>query len=156
MESDYFQINTRKILFEEFEDETVVVNTDSGFYYSISSSGTVILKLLQSGCAAKDLVASLGLTDIADPFAREVEAFITRLAEEEIIISRGISPQHRPEVELPLPSRGTAPFASPVLERFDDVRELLLIDPVHQVDHEYGWPKAFREIDMAEAENREL
>jgi hypothetical protein len=32
-------------------------------------------------------------------------------------------------------------YVPPVLERFDDVRNLLLIDPIHQVDQEYGWPK---------------
>jgi hypothetical protein len=36
---------------------------------------------------------------------------------------------------------GGIDYVPPVLERFDDVRDLLLIDPIHQVDQEYGWPK---------------
>jgi hypothetical protein len=30
-------------------------------------------------------------------------------------------------------------FVSPVLEKFSDLQELLLLDPIHEVDEE-GWP----------------
>jgi len=33
-----------------------------------------------------------------------------------------------------------APFVLPVLERYTDMQELLLIDPIHDVD-ETGWPR---------------
>ncbi len=44
-------------------------------------------------------------------------------------------------------------YVSPVLERFDDVRDLLLIDPIHQVDQEYGWPKGMGNANSSRTRN---
>jgi hypothetical protein len=30
----------------------------------------------------------------------------------------------------------------PALEAFNDMKDLLLLDPVHEVDEQQGWPKA--------------
>lgn len=143
---ELLEINTRKILFEEFESETVLVNTDSGFYYSLSSTGTHVLRLLHEGWPPDMVPEKLIGIDALSSIRAEIKAFIGRLVEEEIIIERKVDEWEPPaatagEVVLPVADK----YEPPVLERFDDVRELLLIDPVHQVDQQYGWPKAFRE-----------
>jgi hypothetical protein len=156
MESKYLQVNTQKILFEEFEDEIVLVNTDSGFYYSLSGSGTRILRLLQSGCPAEKLAVILAGRAVNDSISREIESFVARLAEEEIIVPRQIVDLHPAETySIDAAQPVSEGFERPVLERFDDVSELLLIDPVHQVDQEFGWPKAFREKNATEVKDRE-
>jgi len=33
-----------------------------------------------------------------------------------------------------------APFATPVVEVFNDLADLIAIDPVHEVDASAGWP----------------
>jgi hypothetical protein len=71
-----------------------------------------------------------------------VEKFVERLADESIITVRS-SDNSNHIGRNPGPARygEGIEYVPPVLDRFDDVRDLLLIDPIHQVDQEYGWPK---------------
>jgi hypothetical protein len=36
--------------------------------------------------------------------------------------------------------QGELPFVAPVLDKYTDMQELLLLDPIHEVDAS-GWPK---------------
>jgi hypothetical protein len=44
------------------------------------------------------------------------------------------------EEDVVVDRTGEVPFEPPILERFDDMQELLLLDPVHEVSDEEGWP----------------
>jgi len=57
--SKTYRIDRTRIVFEQFEDETVLVNTETGYYYSLSPSGSDILRLLEEGCPAGDLIHAL-------------------------------------------------------------------------------------------------
>jgi len=139
-----YQIDKTRIIFEQFEDETVLVNTENGYYYSLSPSGSEILRLLEDGCPAGDLVLAL-FGDSADIRARQVliESFVQRLISESILVDRATDHPLRTGKGhcAPIYAEGAA-YLPPALDRFDDVRDLLLIDPIHQVDQEYGWPRA--------------
>ena len=139
-----YQIDRTRIVFEQFEDETVLVNTENGFYYSLSPSGSDILRLLEDGCPVEDLVHGLvGNSHDISQMEVLIESFVQRLTSEGIVVDRAsdhpfdTNGEHR----APLYAE-SAVFLPPALDRFDDVRDLLLIDPIHQVDEEYGWPKA--------------
>jgi hypothetical protein len=32
-------------------------------------------------------------------------------------------------------------YSDPAFERYDDMADLILLDPVHEIDQEEGWPK---------------
>lgn len=144
MKSGHYKIDRTKILFEQFEDETVLINTETGFYYSLSSEGSEILRLLDEG-RSTDVLPSV-LFAAADQFASissQIWDFVANLADEGIIVPHSAGHNNSPELLVDMPRyTNPAQFKAPVLQRFDDVRELLLIDPVHQVDQEYGWPRA--------------
>jgi hypothetical protein len=146
--SGYYRIDRSKILFEQFEDETVLINTETGFYYSLSSEGSQILRLIDEGCPA-DALPSV-LFEATDEFASidsEISNFLANLADEGIIVPCAVGHKNSAGVLGDKPRYANpAQFKAPVLQRFDDVRELLLIDPVHQVDQEYGWPKALHTL----------
>ena len=36
--------------------------------------------------------------------------------------------------------RRNKPLAAPVLNKYSDMQDLLLLDPIHDVDEEAGWP----------------
>lgn len=139
-----YQIDRTRVVFEQFEDETVLVNTETGYYYSLSPSGTDILRLLEDGCPAENLAHALfGNSNDISHLTILIESFVQRLISEGILVDRAS--------DLPFETNGEhreplysdiAGFPPPALERFDDVRDLLLIDPIHEVDQEYGWPKA--------------
>jgi hypothetical protein len=143
-----YQIDRSRIIFEQFEDETVLVNTETGYYYSLSNTGSEILHLIEDGCPAEELAAILfGEPANSEPKWILVEKFIEQLAAENIVIARTANRNgdrrgriaREPDAAIFGPG---VDFIPPVLERFDDVRDLLLIDPIHQVDQDFGWPKA--------------
>ena len=45
-----------------------------------------------------------------------------------------------PKTERPAPSKKKA-FAKPKLSKFGDMQDLLLLDPIHDVDQQ-GWPNS--------------
>jgi hypothetical protein len=148
VKSGYYRIDRSKILFEQFEDETVLINTETGFYYSLSQEGSQILRLIDEECSADALLSMLfETTDEFASIAGEISNFLANLANEGIIVPCSVEHKNSAEVLGDKPRcANPAQFKTPVLQRFDDVRELLLIDPVHQVDQEYGWPKALHTI----------
>lgn len=139
-----YQIDRTRIVFEQFDDETVLVNTDTGYYYSLSPSGSDILRLLEEGCPAEDLVHALfGKSNDIRQRQILIDCFVQRLIGESILVEHESNHPFSTNGEHcgPLYPEG-AIYLPPALDRFDDVRDLLLIDPIHQVDQEYGWPKA--------------
>lgn len=136
-----YRIDLTRLVAERFEEETVLVNVESGYYYSISPSGAEILGMLNDGIPAENLAPALfGDSENCERFRSRIAGFVDQLAAEGIIV------EHEPENDTGTYASSQhystdAGYELPVLERFDDVRDLLLIDPIHQVDPRYGWPK---------------
>jgi len=105
-------------------------------FQSIKDSGAVLWHDLMAGHSVEALV------DLAGENA-ELAAGIARFADE--VVNCGLM---RPTTEAPVPSGPAATAAqaatmtAPALESFGDMQDLLLLDPVHEVDEEMGWPKA--------------
>lgn len=125
------------IIHETFDTETVVVNLDKGTYYSLTDSASEVWDLL--GRASGDEIVSFmaaryGVDEgvVAGPVA----SFIDRLAHEQLVIE---GPAVNGGLGQPEPSG--QPFEPPSFETFDDMADLLLLDPIHDVD-ETGWPVA--------------
>jgi hypothetical protein len=138
-----YEIDRARIILERFEEETVLVNIESGYYYSVSSAGSEILELLEEGFATDDLAPALfGDSETLNRFRIRIAQFVEKLAVEGIVVERDSASNAGPcfHKEWPRYPDG-AGYEPPMFERFDDVRDLLLIDPVHQVDLELGWPK---------------
>lgn len=142
-ESRRYQIDRTRIIFEQFEDETVLVNTETGYYYSLSNTGSEVLRLLDDGCSTGDLgIILFGNSEDSVQRRTIVDEFVEQLADENIITVRASDcPSQKRSEPDPVRYSAEINYVAPVLERFDDVRDLLLIDPIHQVDQEYGWPK---------------
>lgn len=121
---------------ELFDTELVIANYESGLYFSVSASGTLVWQGLQLGMTDDDVVdwlASL-CPDNGARIAQEVPAFIATLVTEGLAVEA----TRPPAVTRPTIPSGFA-WQPPALERFDDLQELLLLDPVHDVGAT-GWP----------------
>ena len=124
------------VISEIVEDEVVLVNFDSGSYYSLAGSGTQVWQALDGGAAPQEVInAVLGQYEGPEAdIAVSVRAFLDDLLDEALVVPDGEATSIA-EVGL----RGSAAFVPPKLERFDDMRDMLLLDPIHEVD-EAGWP----------------
>jgi hypothetical protein len=129
-----FRLNEPDVTFEAFEGETLVIHLGTGNYYSLRGSAPVVWPWLAAGYTAAEIVAAVGAGGGAD-FPAALERFIASLREEQLIAERAETPA------LPALSGATTaePLAAPVLECYRDMQDLLLLDPIHEVDVA-GWP----------------
>lgn len=139
-----FRINAPAVVSEAFEDEVVIIHLESGAYYSLDQSGAAIWHLLQQGFDLLELSNQLGTTYRAGPdeIARVVPQFIAELMQEQLIVPAGAADQLRNDpFKTPVSIARTAnpPFSRPTLTKFTDMQDLLLLDPIHDVDSS-GWP----------------
>jgi hypothetical protein len=139
-----FRLNTPNVVAEAIEaaeaadDEAIVVNLKTGTYYSIRGDSILLWKALIGGISMDEITKSVVQATGARPDVAEaaVTGFRKSLEDEELIVE-GIGEYEQTEpVNL---AAGGAGLLEPTFERFSDMQDLILMDPVHEVD-ERGWP----------------
>jgi Coenzyme PQQ synthesis protein D (PqqD) len=137
--SQAYEINAPAVVSEIIDGEAVIMHLKSGNYFSTSDSGGVIWHGLEKGLGAEALVhllvAKYGLA--ASDASQTLNSFIATLTSHDLIRARAGDSQ--PAANDGLPVQGREPFQPPVLNVFSDMKDLLLLDPIHDVD-EAGWP----------------
>jgi hypothetical protein len=127
----HYRINTPKIIHQVFDTEVVIVNLETGTYYSVRGSGIDLWQAIDAGVSSDNLGRQFNGS--ADP--EKIAGFIAELEREQLISS---------QIEASATNSSTLgvrkPFFEPLIEKFTDMREMLLIDPIHELD-EGGWPK---------------
>ncbi len=119
---------------EEFDGEYVVLNLESGEYFSFAGPAALVWQGLIEGFSPNQLTSSL---DAAGERANEVRKFIQQ------IIDAGLVAIGEPAGRLltkDLPQQISESSGELVLEAFDDLAALLVADPIHEVEREAGWP----------------
>jgi hypothetical protein len=85
---------------------------------------------------------SAGFGIAPDVALADVSAFVTALVTERLAVDdvddRGAS---EAETDFEVRSGGDRGYVAPVVQRYDDLEDLLLLDPIHEVD-DAGWPVA--------------
>ncbi|KAB2661663.1 MAG: PqqD family protein [Verrucomicrobia bacterium] len=141
-----FKINSPAVMLEKFDDEVVMVNLASGTYYSLGKSGAVICTAIASGATTTTITDALSRQFQGSPEAMEqaVSGFIDELLREQIVVPVDPSAPEEPEANGSVPAGDSQVvrriFEVPVLEKYTDMQELFLLDPVHEVG-DSGWPQ---------------
>ncbi len=136
-----YRVNAPKVVYEAFEDETVLINLDSGNYYSLAGSGALIWDRIVCGESVACVIEHLrGRFAGRNGIASAVEDFVRELVEDNLIVENSgetAKNMKQGKVEITTPPQ----FERPVLQKYSDMQDLLLLDPIHEVD-EMGWPHA--------------
>jgi len=137
-----FRINHPNVIHETIDKEVVIVNLDSGNYYSLESIGADIWDSIDLEASLPDIIGVISRKYEGDQnsIIDGIDLFISQLLEEELIgtqepkepLTKSIT---NPSVKL----EEKSPFTAPVLIKFTDMQDLLLLDPIHEVN-EQGWP----------------
>lgn len=134
-----WELRAPAVLAEVINGEVVAVDLSQGSYYSLRGTAAVCWQLVAAGWTLRELAADLA--ERYDAGTEVIEAGTGRLIDElvraGVLRARAGAPDSSPPVLLVEP--GTA-FESPVFETFHDMEDLLLLDPVHDVDEAKGWP----------------
>ncbi|MBE0664813.1 MAG: PqqD family protein, partial [Candidatus Aminicenantes bacterium] len=135
--SNRFAFNQPHVVFESFEDEVVLINLASGNYYSADKVGKVVIEMLAEHSSPAEIVSGLAAkynlsrVDIEPGINTFIEAL---LAEGLIVLAADQGPgAGAGEKRMAPPADGDRDFIPPLLRRYSDMQDLLLLDPIHEV-----------------------
>lgn len=128
-----------EIVHETVDGEVIAIDLGNGSYYSLAGSGPAIWELLAQGASEAELGAALaGRFEAGDgEIAAAVSELLAGLRESGLIVSEAGAADNGPIVSE---SEKKAPFEAPRLERYTDMKDYFLLDPIHEVDTA-GWPR---------------
>jgi hypothetical protein len=147
MNDQRFRLVGPGVVHETVDEETIIVNLDTGSYYDLNASGACIFEGLVLSASVAEIVTELEATYEVDPSnaSADVQQLVAELVDEQLIVAfddRQVSPG--PTNGGGLTSRRSPSerrsYVAPALSKHTDMQELLLLDPVHEVD-EAGWPR---------------
>ena len=134
-----YQLNAPDVTFESFDREVLLINLRNGNYYSLRGTGPAIWLLAIHGRNAAEIAAELSVQCRIDATAATTatEGLLGQLVAEILLVpatSPSPAANSHPMVTWP------AAYEPPVFDRYTDMQQLLLVDPIHEVDQS-GWPK---------------
>ncbi|WPB82956.1 PqqD family protein [Sediminicoccus rosea] len=138
MSSMLYVSNAAVVASEQFDGELVVIQFDTGRYFSLSGMAMPAWQLLQSPVTRDAMLFALSQAagDTApEPaeLASQLDALIEQLVAEALLI----------EAEAPGIAAVIEPFnyAAPRVDIYSDLADLVSLDPIHDVDAMMGWPR---------------
>ncbi|HZQ03846.1 MAG TPA: PqqD family protein [Gaiellaceae bacterium] len=145
MKRSGLRVNAPQVIHETIDGEVIIINLATGNYYSVKGAGADIWDVVQAspGADAHEIAAAVArrFDNPLDAVEGEIGRFLEELRREELVA----------EVDQAVPSTsvangvaatdGARSFETPVLEKYTDMQDLVLLDPVHEVDAA-GWPHA--------------
>ncbi|HSE18861.1 MAG TPA: PqqD family protein [Pyrinomonadaceae bacterium] len=143
MNNQRFRVNTPTVTHETIDGEAVIINLDSGNYYSLVDAGSFIWGLIEKGASPSELQNAILDTYEGDAGAvdRGVKHLLDQLQQENLIVPIDVAGDIDFTKIVPANNGHEKPsFNPPSLNKYSDMQELLLLDPIHDVD-EAGWPK---------------
>lgn len=139
MHSRVYRVSGPRVIFENVDNELILVHMERGTYYSTDEVGALMWAMIESGASAEDLRAALDARYDANPetIADAVAEFLARLLREELVTVEDVwGPQ---PIRAPRPEAVRLPFRPPVLNVYQDMQDMLSLDPIHDVEAA-GWP----------------
>ncbi len=133
-------VNGPGVVGESVDGEALIVNLETGCYYSARGTADAIWALIAAESPSASIVEAMRVrfpADDSDLVTSQTLAFIDEL------LAEGLAIQRESRMAPSAPSAaaiGPASWVTPVLEKFTDMQALLLLDPIHEVD-ETGWPQ---------------
>lgn len=144
-----YRINTPSVVHETIDNEVIIIDFNTGNYFSLDNVGALIWNSVAAELDMESVNANV--CNLYGRRREEVEPatarFVAELIETGLILE---APGSQAQGPAPLPAAADGmqpdrPYAPPVLNRYNDMQQLLLLDPIHDVD-ETGWPNLPEEI----------
>ena len=139
-----FAVDRRRVVHETIDGEAILIHMETGFYYSLDGAGAEIWNALATGSPSADVATGLRMRYQAPPGAIEdaVSSLAAELCREGLLDETDAPPAggRGPSVAPVNGAPGSRQdFKAPVLHRYTDMADFMLVDPIHEVD-DSGWP----------------
>lgn len=135
-----YRVNSEQVISETAGGETIIVNLATGHYFTLQGTAVDVWEALQRDEPQANVVAELeGRYAAADGEIEEaVSQLLGELEAASLVVSENGGPSGPAEVR-PRFDGEREPFAPPGFTAYTDMQDIILLDPVHEVDPR-GWP----------------
>src|SRR5262245_37954696 len=135
-------IETAEVVSDIIDGEAIILHRACGDYFSTDGVGGLIWQWIGERQSRGQILNMLNVRFSASPveIATAVDSFLADLVAHKLVqeIVKGdesatetlIEPQTNPKAE----------FVRPTLHVYSDIRNVVLLDPIHDVDGNIGWP----------------
>lgn len=144
-------VNAPSVVWEDFGDEVVIVNLESGRYFSCRGCAVPIWRRLSAGLTPGEIEAAItAIYDVdAATALQAIRGFATEAVTRGLLVS---TPEVQPTLPVDPPPAERQSFVEPLLETFSDMQDILLLDPIHESDPS-GWPAAQSDLQPADVQS---
>lgn len=132
-----FRVNSPSAACQIIDGEAVLIDFDTGRYFSSLGTGSEVIRLLEVGHT---------LEQVAEAFSRRypdaagvdeaIRSFVGELLDERLFVQNGARGLTEAAV---VAGDLTDAFVAPELEKYSELDDLLKLDPIHDADPA-GWP----------------
>ena len=131
--SKTFQINkSQDISYEIFKDEIIIINLKSGKYFQIENSGVEIFKNIKNNLTTEENIRSFIPQNNKNKL--EIIKFIQVLKKNHIILETNMIKEKKITLKK-------YKYKKPKISIFNDMKKILISDPIHDIPKKYSWPK---------------
>ena len=131
-----YKLNEEKMFYDMAEGQAIVINFTSGMYYGTSSLGSAVLDALLAGSTVDEVGKAIAqLPGCPADMDAQLAAFVQALLEKEIVVADDAA-----GAPCTIDASALADGFVLTVDEFAEVQDLILADPVHDVDVEQGWP----------------
>ena len=139
-----YKLNESKMFADVTNNVAIIINSETGIYYAINNCGSVVFQAILDGCSKQSIVENLKkIANCPADIEQKLNTFIKDLLQKEIIIDGEQTTNSTVFDEVAIIKDN---FEMRVSE-YADAQEMLLADPIHDVDEEEGWQPVFKEED---------
>lgn len=125
---------------DDVDGQLVALAVETGAYYTFNEAATAVVGDLNAGWTVPEIAAALSKLDADAP--AKLDAFVAQLVATDLV------DEVEDEVAADRPDMACASLADDggglelCMDGYDDVAAYFMIDPIHEVDPDAGWPTA--------------
>jgi hypothetical protein len=131
-----YEVNSQDVTHERLDGEVVAINMRTGRYYSLSGPAADVWSLIDQRLSQAEWLQTLEETYPSSKDWTGIQEFVNGCVEAGLIKQC----ESASATFIPLPRDFTrANWTPPILEEFEDLQDLILVDPIHDITA-LGWP----------------
>ncbi|MDH7445522.1 PqqD family protein [Aquimarina sp. 2201CG14-23] len=131
-----YLINTPMVIADIMDDEIIILNMESGKYYSAMNTGAIAWQTLSNGYTIEEAseIISKHFAISNDLVLKDLNTISTQFLADGLIMTSEVK---KPVINVDVSAYKT--YTTPEITTYTDMEKLLLMDPVHEVEN-MGWP----------------
>jgi hypothetical protein len=135
-------IETAEVVSDVIDGEAIMLHRTYGDYFSTDGVGGLIWQWIGEGRSRSQILKMLNAKFAASlaEIATAVDSFLADLVAHKLVREIVEGDESATETLIEQQTNPEAEFVRPTLHVYSDIRNMVLLDPIHDVDENIGWP----------------